>query len=419
MVIRQSFRSLSRIDVSLIALLVIALTAPPLQMGRVFFVFAICAAILWLTLTFSHRQAWYLRPTLVVKLVYLTSLWMVGYALVVGHPELIEWNFSILLFYFLTVSSHYYFQYDKKVLLNLFWLIVFTFPIWCVLSVRALAKDPYILRSIKSNYESYSTYYQQGIGSYLTVYAAVIICLVCLYLVTHNIKVSVRKKMAFLVVVITSGALVIYSGYMIANIALLSSAIFLLAAQKIESNLARFTLVSTFLISLVLIKEVFLEKIFSLIEPLVLDTPYQMKLYDIRDSMLNFSVSGDSVLARFDTYAISIDSFFSNPFFGSGVSSQVQYGNHSTILDTFAVYGSVIGVTNLFILFSAPFVFVGFKGRKANLAIAIIWANGLILISNNISYTYAVALLITLPAASIYELAVGTGQAGQISSHPS
>jgi hypothetical protein len=296
--------------------------------------------------------------------------------------------------------SYYYIDNNRSdVLRKLFWLVLATFPIWCILTVKELLLDPYAVRNIKATLDSYSSYYQRGVGSYLTVYSAVVICLACLFLIFNMHVFSIVKKLILTIGVLSCAILVFYSGYSIANISLFLGLLFLIITRKAQSNFGRLKYASLCVfVFIILTNFTVVNDIIDSFSYAAKGTPYYEKIVDLRKSITGSKVSGETIEARSDVYSLSLDTFAEHPFLGSAFSETLAFGNHSEILDSFALYGVFLGVMNSIILLSAPFIHIGFKGKNGNLAFAIIWANCIILVFNIVTYTYAVALLIVVPA---------------------
>lgn len=71
-----------------------------------------------------------------------------------------------------------------------------------------------------------------------------------------------------------------------------------------------------------------------------------IRLREIANALLGNTSSGSDIKVRSSLYLMSINTFFDHPIFGVGNigTLYVGYGNHSTILDTFAKYGLLGGI---------------------------------------------------------------------------
>jgi len=316
------------------------------------------------------------------------------------HYDHIKRHHGLFMFYFMYLVSYYYIDNNMTdQLRKLLWIVLTTFPLWCYLTVKELLLDPYAVRNIKDTLESYSDYYQRGVGSYLTVYSAVIVGLACFYMLLNQSKLPLIKKVIFIIGGLSCFLLVIYSGYSIANISLLLGLFFLIITRKANNNVSRFKYLFICIFAIVVMTNfTFVDDFIDAFVNTTKGTPYYEKITDLKKSITGSKVAGESVEARSDVYYLSLNAFVENPILGSAFSDTLIFGNHSEIIDSFALYGVFIAVINSIILISASFILIGFKEKIGNLAFVIIWANSVILIFNNVTYTYAVALLIVVPA---------------------
>lgn len=76
-------------------------------------------------------------------------------------------------------------------------------------------------------------------------------------------------------------------------------------------------------------------------------TAVESKLLDFKASMLQGSLTGGTITGRQNLHAISWNSFFQNPFFGTTV-----VGGHSSFIDRFGGMGAVVGIPFLMIFVS-------------------------------------------------------------------
>lgn len=76
-------------------------------------------------------------------------------------------------------------------------------------------------------------------------------------------------------------------------------------------------------------------------------TAVEFKLNDIKDSMLQGYITGGSLTVRQDYHAISWESFFNSPIFGTSI-----VGGHSSLIDRFGGMGLMVGIPFLMIFIS-------------------------------------------------------------------
>lgn len=76
-------------------------------------------------------------------------------------------------------------------------------------------------------------------------------------------------------------------------------------------------------------------------------TAVEPKLFDIKASMLQGELTGGTITGRQNLHAISWNSFFQNPFFGTSI-----VGGHSSLIDRFGGMGVLAGIPFLMIIVS-------------------------------------------------------------------
>lgn len=76
-------------------------------------------------------------------------------------------------------------------------------------------------------------------------------------------------------------------------------------------------------------------------------TAVEFKLLDMHDSLIRGQITGGSITGRLDYHEISINSFFTNPFLGTGVA-----GGHSKILDILGSMGIIMFIPFFMMIWS-------------------------------------------------------------------
>lgn len=91
----------------------------------------------------------------------------------------------------------------------------------------------------------------------------------------------------------------------------------------------------------------FFVSLIDLIMPAFEGTAVKPKLIDMRDSMIQGHVTGDSLTARQDLHALSVNSFLNNPLFGGS-----KVGGHSSLMDRLGGMGLFVGFPFIMIIIS-------------------------------------------------------------------
>lgn len=122
-------------------------------------------------------------------------------------------------------------------------------------------------------------------------------------------------------------------------------------------NTAIFLVIATLLVLVVyvLYKFGFFITLIDWIMPAFEDTAVESKLNDFKSSILQGQVTGVTVVSRQNLHAISWNSFFKNPFFGTSI-----VGGHSSLIDRFGGMGFFAG-------FPFVMIFVSFVKRMVKL----------------------------------------------------
>lgn len=122
--------------------------------------------------------------------------------------------------------------------------------------------------------------------------------------------------------------------------------VFLLYSEK-SRDLFWILFLLILIIFYVLYKMGFFISLIDWIMPTFEDTPVESKLRDFKESMLQGQLTGGTITGRQNLHAISWNSFFQNPFFGTS-----KVGGHSSIIDRLGGMGMVAGVPFLMIIVS-------------------------------------------------------------------
>lgn len=112
----------------------------------------------------------------------------------------------------------------------------------------------------------------------------------------------------------------------------------------------------------------FFVSLIDLVMPAFEGTAVESKLFDMKESMMQGHVTGDSLTGRQDYHSISIESFFQNPLFGGG-----RTGGHSSLMDRLGGMGLMVGIP--FIMIFVSFIKTINPLFKTRLAKMFFWLN--------------------------------------------
>lgn len=114
-----------------------------------------------------------------------------------------------------------------------------------------------------------------------------------------------------------------------------------------NSSLFAFIVTVLALVVYILYQSGFFITFIDWVMPVFEGTAVENKLIDFKDSMLQGQVTGGSITGRQNLHAISWNSFFQNPFFGTSV-----VGGHSSLIDRFGGMGFIAGLPFIMIIIS-------------------------------------------------------------------
>ena len=226
-------------------------------------------------------------------------------------------------------------EYIKKasILLVLFSILI------CFLTIRGIWEQPYAARMADSS----SDLQTQGVGSYIFVYAIVLgsIILVCDLLNNKNSK---RLLVSKVVTVILFSFLILKANFVIAIIVMILGYSHAFIFRKIRNGLLKrvFVILLGLLIILFLINPL-LSFLSSVLIKILPQTGRLAFLSANNTNNLLKSIIEEFRSDRLPTMQASLDAIRQYPLFGV-IASKANFGEHSTILDTFAIWGVPIGL---------------------------------------------------------------------------
>ena len=348
---RTIFYVLSLIAVYILAFLSIF---PPIQVASNFN--SICAtfSILWIITTFIDSPSYLLKKSKYLWAVYFFTLYTFCFPYITGN--LVIGNrffelFQLPLFHIAYLKNKDFGrEKDSQLLIKLLIPVVLIISLW---TFQALIKDPWASREISKHYSD-KTISENTVGGYYFIYFLVINIGILLFNFFHKqISLTIFQKILYIVLISSSFIIIVLSNYTIALSLSLLSILFLFLRPLIQKNnlksiIFNFLLLTIFLAVLLWVGIHYMEELFG-------SSSNAIKIIEMQN-YFSANDAGDSMLTRVDTYSESIDSFINNPFFGligSGAilskGSLSGIGQHSQILDTFALFGIGIGLLQLFI----------------------------------------------------------------------
>lgn len=371
-------------------------------------IWAICI-IGWFFFTFLENPFYFLIPSRHRFAIYLYLIYTIGVAFMVGNGSIGNRFFE------LSQLLLFYMAYEKNKLSgrnqdNLF-IIKLIAPfvlITCYITIMAYSIDPFISRTIKSSQGEGIQYLKMGVGGYEFIYFLVILVPILIF-VLFNKNRSIPKRYKFVGIVATSlfGVNIVLSNFSTAFFLLLLGIIIRLFFYRIK-----YSYVFIYILLLLLIMISFQPLITFILDFLadnLGDSNNVSRVLEIKDLLIN-GESGTSIEARNDVFLESIYLFFENPTFGiitepinrNNYGQITGFGQHSQVFDTFALYGLLIGLLQLYIYLKPLIARLKYtRGIVSGFTLAIMIVFLIIITINNATPSVGFAVFFIFP--TIYD----------------
>ncbi len=313
-------------------------------------VWAACFGLWLIYVPFSHRatqnsKGFYFAIVIYLALVFLLTTLKNADSMFNRYLELTQVPFTFIL-------AQYYINrknsWDLKLL-----LLILPLLLWpSVVTAQKLVANPFISRAINMTGEDSLMLMREGIGGYGLIYAALIFAVVLFYFGYHERRIH-RKWLCYGCTLVFS-TLVVLSNFFTATIMLFIGLIgtFVLKSKK---NIPLLIILGLFT---VFTYRPLLEMIISGATHIVQqDGRTYDRLMQMRQS-LKFNNATDNVDTRSDVNKLTLKMIAEHPvqgkFFSNDMSRENSdldgIGQHSTIMDTFAIWGIPLGLFFIFLL---------------------------------------------------------------------
>lgn len=284
-------------------------------------------------------------------------------------------------------------------------LIMILMPVWMITTLRALATmigegGATVTRVLAKSSDEAVELTQMGVGGYGMVYFLVLYipCMIFLFRNKNLLNYTEKWKgnaIGYLTLVnILLGLFTVYKAdYVFAIfLALIGLGFSFFYDSKSIKKKVLFLVGS---LSMVVIVPLLIVRFINELADFFWGTSLHRKLVDIQLSLLTGKSQG-TVSDRVDRYQRSWNYYLDNPILGT--LKKDNLGKHSMILDTFAQYGTFIG---LFLVFVLSYIFIRYMRAGiyiSNLHITMCLMTLLITLLNNIGAIQGVAIFLVYPA---------------------
>lgn len=315
---------------------------------------AICI-IGWFVFTFLENPYYLLIPSRHRFAIYVYLSYTIVLAYIAGNGSIGNRFFE------LSQLPLFYMAYEKNKLsgrnkdnILIIKLVAPFVLITSFITIMAYSSNPYISRSIKASGEGVE-YLKQGIGGYEFIYFLVILVPILLF-VLFSRNHSVNKKYRFLGIGcgLLFGINIVLSNYSTAFFLLILGIFMKLFFNRIKySNIFFYGLILIIvMISFQPLMTFFLDTLIEILG----NSNNISRVLEIKELLLSGD-SGISIEARNETFMESFNLFLQYPMFGivtepishNMYGEIIGFGQHSQVLDTFAMYGLIIGLLQFYV----------------------------------------------------------------------
>lgn len=307
----------------------------------------------WLIMSFLNKRNFYFKTSIHTTYVLFFYIATVGFPYILGIPVIgnrylalgmIPMGYFIFCYY----KACGKLRHLEKLLLI---IIIFILPTYFD-TLNALIENPYASRSIKSFGEESRIMAEQGIGGYSFIYFMSIISVLLLYILLKTTNKIV--KLLALIGFVMAFFIIIKSNYMTALLFTFTSSMVLVIVNYAKKGVMN-TLILILIASLFLLFNI--KEILNSFSHVLPERIARVILVEEGESLIQ-AIMNEFTTDRLPTLKMSIDAFCENPILGMVGAGTVQYdgirvggfGEHSHILDTFALFGAVIGLVNIYVI---------------------------------------------------------------------
>jgi hypothetical protein len=251
-----------------------------------------------------------------------------------------------------------YIEKSKNVII---WITPFA-VITSFMTLKGLLNSPYLSRSIKTQGEHTMQLRSQGIGGYEFIYFLVFVCILLFYILLNHKEVELNKKQRLLLfsILILFLLTILYSNYLTALL-MIAVSFSIILVMRIRNAIWKLLFLPIIFLMAVYSKSIFLV-ITDFVIQIVGSGATVEKLLILQQSIIGYNMQYSVFVPRVSTLESSFEAFLSNPLTGIIIESPwtkqgtaMGFGQHSYFIDTFALFGIIIGVINL-ILVLQPFI---------------------------------------------------------------
>lgn len=330
---------------------------PQLAYSDIARMLSLLAVGVWLVIEASRVRGVMRRPTLPLLALFVFVPYTLLFEFLTHGPGGIVSRVQLyIMLFFLVVQQAR--RNNLRSLDTIFWLvIILTAVAMTTTYIFMITVDARVMRTIVRSSQAAQDLIEQGVGGYAMAYGAVLMLPVLTVLSLRPALIDRLGAPSILRLFPIVPKLLIWYVTGLSILVVISSqfatAVMILAICMVvvfflwRVSVFRILLAILILCVLLFFAEAVLIEVLVYLAPLVEGTNYELKINDLLAS-LQTDGAGGTVGDRVERYSRSLALFIGNPF--TGVLYFTDVGKHSTLLDTFARWGVLIGAILLYLV---------------------------------------------------------------------
>lgn len=343
----------------------LATVFPPIRaLGNINILLNVICMFLWCINSLCINPSFFKKPTNQRLFTFIFILYSIFVPYLLGNGVIGNRYLSIaqVFFFYIIYEFNTCISRDKDS-----WLIAkLSMPFILITLIKTgmgLLKNPYVSRQIKTSDAFSLNLLRSGIGGYEFIYLLVFISIIFFYFVFSKNKTKNNfRYIMYIFGFISVTSIILISNYLTAFLTVFMSIMVLFFIRLIKNKhyIILLIILSTGIIFLLIWKPLTLNILDWVSTWLGTGANYN-KVIAIKEILIN-NTKSDIISSRYELLQISIEAFLKHPMYGL-VIDKIQtsggflqgFGQHSHIIDTFALIGIIPGCIQIYIL-TQPFI---------------------------------------------------------------
>lgn len=358
----------------------------------------------FITITIAYPKFWF-NSTVHRLAIYMYIVYAIVVANITGNGVMGNRYFELFQIPMFFMSYYTYTKMGRiiacrRVVIGLIPFLIFT----CIATIKASIKNPMAARDSASSMEVLANM-RAGVGGYELIYFLVVAFAICLYL--YFFISSFKYKIGLGLLLLLFFVTIVASNFMTALLLTTISVVVKVTLSKVTIN--RVISITLAVLFLFIYSDFILVAIIDMALGIMGESLNAARLLELKILLVE-NEQGSSMQARSNAYNKSFELIFKHPFFGiltkpllrvgDGVAG---FGQHSQILDTFALFGIPLGLLQVYIYFKPLVERLRLKSRQiSSFTVLIIILTGVIFTMNVATPSIGFAIFFIFPVVYDY-----------------